>query len=149
VRLAEFPLPVTLAVSLHAPTDELRDQLVPLNRRYPVEAVVGAARDYVAKKGRRVTFEYACIEGVNDAPEHAAALARVLRHFPAGTHVNLIPLNPTSEYGGRRPAHARMAAFAAVLADSGVNATIRRTRGVDIDAACGQLRARTNPTAVA
>ncbi len=148
-RLAEFALPVTLAVSLHAPTDELRNELVPLNRRYPLAAVIDAARAYVAKKGRRVTFEYACIERVNDEPEHAAALARLLRGFPAGAHVNLIPLNPTSDYAGQRPDRSRLARFAATLGEKGVNATVRRTRGVDIDAACGQLRSRHTTAAAA
>jgi 23S rRNA (adenine2503-C2)-methyltransferase len=141
-RLTEFPLPVTLAVSLHAPDDELRSQLVPVNRRYPIAEVLSAARAYAVTKGRRVSFEYACIAGVNDEPRHAMALARQLRDFPAGAHVNLIPLNPTADYQGHTPAHIRMAAFAAELTERGVNATVRRNRGVDIDAACGQLRAR-------
>jgi 23S rRNA (adenine2503-C2)-methyltransferase len=140
-RLAEFPLPVTLAVSLHAADDELRDELVPVNRRYPIDDVLGAARDYVTRKGRRVTFEYACIAGVNDDVAHAARLAQRLRGFPAGPHVNLIPLNPTAGFGGTASQRVRLDAFAARLAASGVNATVRRNRGVDIDAACGQLRA--------
>ncbi len=141
-RLTEFPLPVTLAVSLHAPTDELRNELVPVNRRYPLADVINAARAYAATKGRRVSFEYACIAGVNDEPQHATALARHLRDFPAGAHVNLIPLNPTAEYHGTTPAQVRLAAFAARLTERGINATVRRNRGVDIDAACGQLHAR-------
>jgi 23S rRNA (adenine2503-C2)-methyltransferase len=146
-RLAEYPLPVTLAVSLHAPDDFLRDQLVPVNRRYPIEDVLAAARDYVTSKGRRVTFEYACIAGVNDEPEHAIALARRLHGFPAGAHVNLIPLNPTAEFVGSASARDRLAAFAARLTEGGVNATVRRNRGADIDAACGQLRARAGASA--
>jgi 23S rRNA (adenine2503-C2)-methyltransferase len=146
-RLADFPLPVTLAVSLHAADDALRDQLVPVNRRYPFDDVVAAAHEYANRKGRRVTFEYACIAGVNDAPEHAAALARRLEGFPAGAHVNLIPLNPTSEFAGTASAGDRVRRFAAVLTERGVNATVRRNRGVDIDAACGQLRARGAGTA--
>jgi 23S rRNA (adenine2503-C2)-methyltransferase len=146
-RLADFPLPVTLAVSLHAPHDSLRDELVPVNRRYPIEAVLHAAREYAHRKGRRVTFEYACIAGVNDAPEHAVALARALEGFPAGAHVNLIPLNPTTEYAGTASARERLRLFAARLTERGVNATIRRNRGVDIDAACGQLRTRGAGTA--
>jgi 23S rRNA (adenine2503-C2)-methyltransferase len=146
-RLADFPLPVTLAVSLHAPDDALRDTLVPVNRRYPLEDVIAAAREYATRKGRRVTFEYACIAGVNDDPRQAVALARRLRDFPAGAHVNLIPLNPTDDYAGAASARDRLSAFAARLSDHGVNATVRRNRGVDIDAACGQLRARAGGTA--
>jgi 23S rRNA (adenine2503-C2)-methyltransferase len=141
-RLADFELPVTLAVSLHAPDDALREKLVPLNRRYPIAEVVDAARDYAARKGRRVTFEYACIAGVNDHPHQADALAGRLTGFRGGVHVNLIPLNPTAGFAGHAPDAARMRAFAERLAEHGVEATIRRNRGVDIDAACGQLRAR-------
>ena len=141
-RLADFPLPVTLAVSLHAPDDALRDRLVPVNRRYPIEDVLAAARDYATRKGRRVTFEYAAIEGVNDHVAQAAALGRLLAGFPAGAHVNVIPLNPTSDFAGAASARDRLVAFAAGLEERGVHATIRRNRGVDIDAACGQLRAR-------
>jgi 23S rRNA (adenine2503-C2)-methyltransferase len=142
-RLADFPLPVTLAVSLHAPDDELRNTLVPVNQRYPIAAVLDAAREYALRKGRRVTFEYACISGVNDDPRHALTLARLLHGFPAGAHVNLIPLNPTHDYAGTASARERLLTFAARLTDRGVNATVRRNRGTDIDAACGQLRSRT------
>ena len=142
-RLAEHALPVTLAVSLHAPDDTLRDTLVPLNRRYPIAAVVDAARSYAALKGRRVTFEYACIAGVNDDPRQADLLARRLRGLRGGAHVNLIPLNPTGAFAGRPPDRDRINRFAAHLAAAGVTVTVRRNRGVDIDAACGQLRART------
>jgi 23S rRNA (adenine2503-C2)-methyltransferase len=141
-RLADFPLPITLAVSLHAPDDALRETMVPLNKRYPIDAVLEAARDYALRKGRRVTFEYACIEGVNDAPEQADVLAARLAGFPAGAHVNLIPLNATTGYAGHASRHARIEAFATHLQERGVQASIRRNRGVDIDAACGQLRAR-------
>ena len=141
-QLADLPLPVTLAVSLHAPDDELRNELVPVNKRYPIAAVIDAAREYVARKGRRVTFEYACIEHVNDQILRAEALAALLRGFPGGAHVNLIPLNATAGYGGAPTARARLESFAGALVDRGVNATIRRNRGTDIDAACGQLRAR-------
>lgn len=142
-RLADLPLPVTLAVSLHAPDDELRDELVPVNKRYPIDAVMEAAREYVARKGRRVTFEYACIDRVNDQILRAEALATLLRGFPGGAHVNLIPLNATGGFGGAPTERARLESFASALTDRGVNATIRRNRGTDIDAACGQLRART------
>jgi 23S rRNA (adenine2503-C2)-methyltransferase len=143
-RLAEHPLPVTLAVSIHAPTDELRDRLVPLNRRYPLGEVVAAAREVARSHGRRVTFEYTLLDGVNDAPEHAAALAALLADaLPTGaSHVNLIPYNPTPGLAARATPPARIERFAAILRDGGVNATVRRNRGTDIDAACGQLRSR-------
>ena len=142
LRLATFDLPVTLAVSLHAPDDELRETLVPLNRRYPVADVLDAAREYAAVKGRRVTFEYACIAGVNDRPDQADRLGRLLAGLRGGAHVNLIPLNPTGAFAGTPPDRERINRFAARLAAAGVNVTVRRNRGVDIDAACGQLRAR-------
>jgi 23S rRNA (adenine2503-C2)-methyltransferase len=150
-RLAEFELPVTLAVSLHAPDDELRNQLVPLNRRYSVAEVVDAARAYAERKGRRVTFEYACIDGVNDDRERADLLAARLAGLRGGAHVNLIPLNPTDGYSGHSASQPRIEGFAARLREQGVEVTVRRNRGVDIDAACGQLRARrtTGPTGVA
>jgi len=141
-RLAQHHLPVTLAVSLHAPDDDLRATMVPLNRRYPINSVLDAAREYAAIKGRRVTFEYACIARVNDLPDQADALARRLTGLRGGAHVNLIPLNPTGEFEGRAPDRARINRFAARLAAAGVTVTVRRNRGVDIDAACGQLRAR-------
>jgi 23S rRNA (adenine2503-C2)-methyltransferase len=142
-RLTDFELPVTLAVSLHAPDDALREQLVPLNRRYPLAAVLDAARAYALRKGRRVSFEYACINGVNDLPHHADALAGRLTGFRGGAHVNLIPLNDTAGYPGRPSEADRIAAFAERLRAAGVQATVRRNRGTSIDAACGQLRSRT------
>jgi len=143
-RLAQEVLPVTLAVSLHAPDDELRERLVPLNRRYPISEVLDAAAEVAAARGRRVTFEYACIAGVNDDPAQAAALARLLDAFPGagGAHVNLIPLNPTGGFAGHAPDPGRLRVFAETLRARGVNATVRRNRGTGIDAACGQLRAR-------
>ena len=141
-RLIEFELPVTLAVSLHAADDALREQLVPLNRRYPIATVVDAAREYAARKGRRVTFEYACIRAVNDLPHQADALAGRLAGFRGGAHVNLIPLNATSGFPGEPSDRARIELFADRLRAAGIQASIRRNRGADIDAACGQLRAR-------
>jgi 23S rRNA (adenine2503-C2)-methyltransferase len=140
--LADGPLPVTLAVSLHAPDDALRDELVPLNRRYPIADVLDAARDHARTRGRRVTFEYACIDDVNDHPHQARALAGRLRGFPGGAHVNLIPLNGTGGFAGRASSSVRIEEFATVLRDTGITATVRRNRGTEIDAACGQLRAR-------
>jgi 23S rRNA (adenine2503-C2)-methyltransferase len=141
-RLTEFDLPVTLAVSLHAPDDQLRETLVPLNRRYPIADVLDAARAYAAKKGRRVTFEYACIDGVNDGPEQADVLAARLAGMRGGAHANVIPLNPTAGYSGHASGRQRVEAFATRLQEHGIHASVRRNRGVEIDAACGQLRAR-------
>jgi 23S rRNA (adenine2503-C2)-methyltransferase len=139
-RLAEQTLPVTLAVSLHAPDDKLRDELVPLNRRYPLDEVLAAAGEYLDRSGRRLSFEYAMIDGVNDSPAQAGALARRLAGM--GAHVNLIPLNPTPGFGVPASPPERIARFADRLRAGGVNATVRRNRGTSIDAACGQLRAR-------
>jgi 23S rRNA (adenine2503-C2)-methyltransferase len=143
-RLAHEDLPVTLAVSLHAPTDEERSEIVPLNRRYPIAEVLDAAAEFAGAKGRRVTFEYACIAGVNDSPAQADALGALLGPFPGagGAHVNLIPLNPTAGFGGHAPPAPSIRAFADRLRGHGVTATVRRNRGTDIAAACGQLRSR-------
>jgi 23S rRNA (adenine2503-C2)-methyltransferase len=138
-RLAGEDLPVNLAVSLHAANDTLRDELVPINRRYPLDALAEACADYLEAKGRRLSFEWALIDGVNDRPSDAAELARFAR--PLGAHVNLIPLNPTPGYPVRGTRRAGVVAFRDRLVDLGTNATIRQNRGTSIDAACGQLRA--------
>jgi 23S rRNA (adenine2503-C2)-methyltransferase len=139
-RLAKERLPVTLALSLHAPDDDLRAELVPLNKRYPIEEVLAACRRFRRAHGRRVSIEYAMIGGVNDSPRQAAALAALLKG--EDFHVNLIPLNPTPGYGLPASPRERIVAFHDELTSRGVNATIRRNRGTDIDAACGQLGAR-------
>jgi 23S rRNA (adenine2503-C2)-methyltransferase len=146
-RLGAGRLPVTLAVSLHAPDDALRSQLVPLNRRYPLAEVLAAAREYAGAKGRRLSFEYAMIAGVNDALRQADELAR--RLSPLAAHVNLIPLNPTAGFGLPASPPAQVARFAERLRQRGVNATVRRNRGTAIDAACGQLRTRQQPAVTA
>jgi 23S rRNA (adenine2503-C2)-methyltransferase len=129
---------VSLAVSLHAPENELRNQLVPINRVHPLEELLEACWRYASKRTSRfITFEYVMLEGVNDAPEHADRLAELLRNRPA--KVNLIPFNPFRGTAFRRSAPATIAAFQARLRDRGLVATTRRTRGDDIDAACGQL----------
>jgi 23S rRNA (adenine2503-C2)-methyltransferase len=140
-RLAQEALPVNLAVSLHAADDGLRDELVPLNRRYPLSTLMDACAGYLQAKGRRLSFEWALIDGVNDRDEDADRLVERARSLPLAAHVNVIPLNPTPGYGvaGTPPAGVRR--FAERLRRGGVNATVRRTRGTDIDAACGQLRA--------
>jgi 23S rRNA (adenine2503-C2)-methyltransferase len=139
-RLANQSLPVNLAVSLHAANDRLRDELVPLNRRYPLAALIEACQHYLDAKGRRLSFEWALIDGVNDRPSDAAELAELARLVAA--HVNLIPLNPTPDFPvGGTPA-AQVRAFRDRLLALGVNVTVRRNRGTAIDAACGQLAAR-------
>jgi 23S rRNA (adenine2503-C2)-methyltransferase len=121
--------------------------MIPLNRRYPLAEVMDAAAELGASRGRRVTFEYACIAGVNDLLEHAHALVRLLRPLgPRGSHVNLIPLNETEGYAGTAPVPVRIQAFATILRSGGLTATVRRNRGTDIDAACGQLRSRVSAT---
>lgn len=139
--LAKAPLPVTLAVSLHAPDDALRSSLVPLNNRYPIAAVLGAARSCAEARGRRVTIEYALIRGVNDRPDQARALAELLHKYHLAGHVNLIPLNPTSGFDLPAPRVNATNAFAETLDVHGVHATVRRNRGRSISAACGQLKA--------
>ena len=142
-KLAEERLPVNLAVSLHAANDELRDSMVPINRRYPIAAVVEACEAWVASRNRRLSFEWALIDGVNDRPSDAAELAALAR--PLAAHVNLIPLNPTPGYLTRGTPPAGVRAFRDRLVAAGVNATIRRNRGTDIAAACGQLAAGGQP----
>jgi 23S rRNA (adenine2503-C2)-methyltransferase len=140
-RLAERRLPVTLAVSLHAANDVLRDELVPINRRYPLEDVMAACADYLEINHRRLSFEWAMIDGVNDRPSDAVELAALCRRLQPYAHVNLIPLNPTPGWPKKGTSAAGVAAFRDQLESLGVNATVRRNRGTDIDAACGQLAA--------
>lgn len=138
-RLAGERLPVNLALSLHAANNELRDRLVPINRRYPLETLAEACQHYVAATGRRLSIEWALIDGTNDRPSDMAELAAFAR--PLGAHVNLIPLNPTPGYPVRGTPRRRVLAARDELIALGVNATVRATRGVEIDAACGQLAA--------
>lgn len=136
-RLGEDRLQLTLAVSLHAPSDDLRSQLVPVNRRWPLAELLAATRDYASATGRRVTFEYVLMHGVNDNDDHARRLASLLSG--SGAHLNVIPWNPV--YGlqyARPPVHA-VHRFAALVRRGGVSATVRTDRGGDIQAACGQL----------
>ncbi len=138
-RLTDEALPVNLAVSLHAANDELRNELVPINRRYPLADLAEACADYLSVKNRRLSFEWALIDGVNDRDTDAEELAGLCRALRA--HVNLIPLNPTPGYPVRGSSPERVAAFRDLLRSLGANATVRRNRGTEIDAACGQLRA--------
>lgn len=140
-KLAEEGLPVTLSVSLHACTDEKRSALMPVNNKYNISQLMEACRYYFNKTGRRVSFEYTLISGKNDAVEDAAQLADVIKNgMRATAHVNLIILNEVSETGLEAPARQRAVRFAEELNKNGVNATIRRRLGSDINASCGQLR---------
>ena len=139
--LSTRPLPVNLAVSLHAARDELRNDLVPINKRYPINELMTACRDYLREKNRRISFEWALIAGVNDTARDASELAKLALSLKPTAHVNLIPLNPTPGFATRGTDMAGVRRFADRLSDRGVNATVRRNRGTDIDAACGQLAA--------
>lgn len=140
-KLAERPLPVNLAVSLHAANNTLRDDLVPINRRYPIEDLIAACTEYLQAKSRRVSFEWAMISGVNDRDIDARELADLCKLLRPGAHVNLIPLNPTPGYLTTGSSLKRVNEFRDLLESFGANATVRRNRGTDIAAACGQLAA--------
>lgn len=137
-RLAEENLQLTLSVSLHAPDNETRSKIMPVNRAYDIETLMAACRRYFEKTGRRISYEYAMIDGVNDTSQAAELLLRRLKGMPA--HVNLIPLNHVEESPLRPSSPQAVARFQKILNDGGVAATVRRTLGGDIDASCGQLR---------
>ncbi len=138
IRKLKDALPVALAVSLHAPNDEIRSRIMPINDAYPIAKLLEACREYLEVAPRDfITFEYVMLEGVNDAPDHAKELAKLLKNVPS--KVNLIPFNPFPESGFTRTAMDRVRLFQQVLLDAGYVATVRKTRGEDIDAACGQL----------
>jgi 23S rRNA (adenine2503-C2)-methyltransferase len=139
-RLAEEPWPLRLALSLHAADDELRSELVPLNRRYPLDELVEAAARYRERRGRRVSLEWTLMQGVNDTPEQARGLASIARELAA--HVNVIAMNPTPLSSEVPPRNEGVRRFIGWVEQAGANVTLRDTRGQDIDAACGQLRAR-------
>lgn len=139
-ELADRGLGITLAVSLHAPNDGLRDRIMPVNRRYPLRQLIPACRDYAVRTGRRVTFEYALLGGVNDAPAQAKELAGLIRGLLC--HVNLIPVNAVPERGYKPPTAETVDRFQDVLERSGIPVSVRREMGADINAACGQLRRR-------
>ena len=140
-RMADEKLQIGLAVSLHAPNDLLRTQLVPVNKGYPVTTLLEAVRRYVAKTRRRVTFEYALMAGINDAPELAQEMAAKLHDLLC--HVNLIPLNPVADSPFQPSSDAAAAHFAQILQKAGIPTTIRLRRGIEINAGCGQLRRAT------
>jgi len=139
-KFADEDTQINLAISIHAPNDALRSKLMPVNRRFPFDDVIEALRYYIAKTGRRVSFEYALIGGVNDQVEHAEELAEVLKDMLC--HVNLIPVNHVPERKYVRTSRNDIFQFQRTLADKGINVTIRREQGHDIAAACGQLRAK-------
>lgn len=136
--LAERNLQLTLSVSLHSPDDESRSKLMPVNRRWPVDTLLAACRDYFAKTGRRISFEYTMIDGVSDSAEQAELLSKKLAGM--GAHVNMIPLNNVTESGLRTSSPQAIRKFQSILEAHGITATLRRTLGSDIDASCGQLR---------
>jgi 23S rRNA (adenine2503-C2)-methyltransferase len=136
-KLATEPYQVNLAISIHAANDELRSQMVPLNRRWPLDELIGSIRRYISTTHRRVSFEYILIAGVNDSDEDARQLAKRLKGLRC--HVNLIPLNPTPAFPYERPSIERIDRFAKLINDAGIPATVRYSRGVEIAAACGQL----------
>jgi 23S rRNA (adenine2503-C2)-methyltransferase len=139
-RLSRQKLQVGLAISLHAPNDELRRAVVPAARRYPIEELMGACRRYLRRTGRRITFEYALIDGFNDSPQQARELATLLKGLLC--HVNLIPVNPVPESPWRGSPMERVTSFHQELRHLGLNSTIRLGRGIEIEAGCGQLRSR-------
>ncbi len=139
-RMARTGLGVGLAISLHAPTDELRSQIVPLNRRYPLARLMEAAQLYIERTGRRVTFEYALADGVNDSDEHAQQTVELLQGMLC--HVNLIPMNPVEGCNYRPSPRGRILRFQDILVQGHIQTTVRESRGSEIQAACGQLRLR-------
>ena len=141
-ELAKHKLQISLAISLHGPNNEIRSRIMPVNKAYPIEELLDACRRYYAATGRRIHFEYAMIDGVNDSPENAKELLRRLKGLPA--HVNMIPLNHVEESPLKPSSRSAVAAFQKTLEDGGVTATVRRTLGGDIDASCGQLRRKYN-----
>jgi 23S rRNA (adenine2503-C2)-methyltransferase len=142
-HLAEHHLQATLAISLHASNQSLREQLIPSARHYPLAALLEECRDYVQLTGRRVTFEYILLAGLNDCPQHAIELAENLRGFQS--HVNLIPYNPIQDADYQRPSDRRVQEFVSVLQAHHIAVSVRRSRGLEADAACGQLRASVLP----
>ena len=141
-RFAQEQLQVNLAVSLHAATNALRSSMLPVNKRYPIEVLMAACRAYTAATRRRISFEWALIENVNDTPEQARALAQLIRGMLC--HVNLIPLNPTHGFAGSASSRERIAAFRAVLDAAHIPNSLRIRRGIDIHAGCGQLKQAAN-----
>lgn len=143
-QLAELKLQITLSISLHAPNDEIRNRTMPVNKRFPIDELLSACREYIEKTGRRITFEYAMIDGVNDSIDCARQLASRLRGMLC--HINLIPVNEVDKTGYKKSGKKSLNAFCAYLNNHGITATIRRTLGSDINASCGQLRGKAKET---
>ena len=141
-ELAKEKLQITLSVSLHAPSDEIRNKIMPVNKAYPTDTLLEACRRYYGQTNRRISFEYAMIDGVNDTEECARLLLKKLKGLPA--HMNLIPLNRVEESPLKPSSRSAVMKFQKILEDGGVPATVRRTLGSDIDASCGQLRRKYN-----
>lgn len=139
-KLKEYNFPITLSISLHAPNDEIRSSIMRVNRKWNIDELLKACKEYQAVTTRRISFEYALIDGVNDSDECAAELARRLKGIMC--HINLIPANPVKENSFKKPDRNKIIHFRDLLIKKGVNATVRRTLGADIDASCGQLRKR-------
>ena len=139
-KLAEYNFPITLSVSLHAPFDEIRSKMMPVNRKWHIAELLAACREYQKVTTRRISFEYALIDGVNDSDICAEQLSKILKGIMC--HVNLIPANPVKENSFKKPDRNKILHFKEQLIKKGVNATVRRTLGADIDASCGQLRKR-------
>lgn len=139
-KLAEYNFPVTLSISLHAPNDEIRSSIMRVNKKWKIKELLDACREYQKVTTRRISFEYALIDGVNDSDKCAEELARILKGIMC--HVNLIPANPVKENSFKKPDRNKIIRFKDLLIKKGVNATVRRTLGADIDASCGQLRKR-------
>lgn len=137
-KLKEFGFPITLSISLHAPNDKIRSSMMPVNKKWNVEALLNACKNYQKVTARRISFEYALIEGVNDSEECAKELAQKLKGIMC--HINLIPANPVKENSFKKPDKNKILNFQKKLEALGLNATVRRTLGSDIDASCGQLR---------
>ena len=137
-RFAQERSQVNLAVSLHAATDELRETMLPINKRFPLDMLMQACRAYTEKTHRRISFEWALIEGVNDTADQARLLVRLIKGMLC--HVNLIPLNPTRDFAGQASTRDRIAAFRLILDQAGIPNSLRIRRGIDINAGCGQLR---------
>ena len=140
-KLAEYNMPITLSISLHAPNDEIRSSTMPVNKKWNIDALLNACREYQKVTTRRISFEYALIEGVNDSDENAKELAGRLKGIMC--HVNLIPANPVKENTFKKPNRKAIIAFQKKLESYGITATIRRTLGADINASCGQLKKKT------
>lgn len=139
-KFMEYKFPVTLSISLHAPNDTIRSSIMRVNKKWNVEALIKACKDYIKVTGRRISFEYAVISGVNDSDDCARQLAKLLKGMLC--HVNLIPANPVKENSFTKPDRGKIIRFCELLNSLGINTTVRRTLGADIDASCGQLRGK-------